>query len=92
MSIFTWLPAYFSQYDSPLSHGGPGMPYGITDLVTFSSDNDLLTVQCQAIIWSNADVWTMEPSGQTSEIWIIFFLQENVFENDVSNPKWQMFC
>ena len=22
---------------------------------------------------------------------LFFFLQENVFENDVSNPKWQMF-
>ena len=63
-----------------LTHWGQVMHLCVTDLGIIGSDNGLLPVRCQAIIWNNAAILSFEPLGSNfSEIPIeiqIFFSKD----------------
>ena len=77
-----------------LAPWGRVMPICVSKLTIAGWDNGLLPDWCQAIIWTNAGIFLIEPLGTNfSEIFIeihTFSFQENVFENVVW--KWQPFC
>ena len=77
-----------------LTHWGRVMHIGVGKLTIIGSDNGLLPVQCQAIIWTNAGILLIGPLGTNfSEILIgIQTFQFKKMHLKMMSSKWWPFC
>ena len=86
--------AYGSYSCSMLTHWGRVMHIFVGDLAIIGSDNGLSPGRRQAIIWTDAGILLIGPSGTNfSEIWIriqTFSLKK--IHLKMSSAKWRLFC
>ena len=72
-----------------------GCIYALATLAIIGSDNGLSPVQCQAIIWTNAEILSIRPLG-TNFIEILIKIQTFPFKEmhlkKSSANKWRPFC
>ena len=80
----------------PLTHWGRVTHISVSKLTIIDSDNGLSPGQCQAIIWTNAGILLIRPSGlgtNFSEILIeIHTFSFKKIRFNVSSVKWRPFC
>ena len=92
-AFLRWWPVS-TMWAGPLTHWGQVTHICLLDLTNIGSDNGLSPARCQTIIWTNAGILLIEPSGTNfSEILIgiqIFSFKKMCLK--MLSAKWRPFC